>query len=169
MFKLQVTNWSHNSELQIVHGNVCLRIGNEVVIDEPLCIDVGLPSLLRSVLEGVVPNRWAPPEEWNKVPFFVCGCGDPECRAYSFIVRYEDERRADADSSRELTLVEVEEAPGQHPRELDAHTISWQAYKEAVLRISREFLDYIEGRDYRPLLTDTIEIVKDLMKQINEK
>jgi len=61
---------------QIILADVKLEIENNVWIDEPLCIDVGLPALLLSAIEATAPNRWAPAAEWQKMRFclWLRGC-----------------------------------------------------------------------------------------------
>jgi hypothetical protein len=108
LFSLQCSNLSWDADLQIIHADVLLCVDGEVLIDEPLCIDVGLPALMYSVNEDVEPNRWAAPEEYDRMPFFCCGCGDPECRAYSFRVRHIDVSH--------LELAELEERDGGKPK-----------------------------------------------------
>ncbi|WP_163859430.1 hypothetical protein [Paenibacillus elgii] len=151
-FLLTCSNWSFDADLQIVHADVKLEIDGETLIDEPLCIDVGLPALLLSVHEDVEPFRWAPADEWQRIPFFCCGCGDPECRAFSFIVRHKADRW--------LELTEVEEREGRSPRELGTYDIDWSDYAKQVREIGETFLRFVEHLDYRPYFKDTVETVK---------
>jgi hypothetical protein len=91
MLLLSLKKWSFDADLQIIHADVKLIIEGQILIDEPLCIDVGLPALLLSACEATEPNRWASHLEWQRMPFFVCGCGDAECRGFSFVVKHVDE------------------------------------------------------------------------------
>lgn len=71
MFTLSCTNWSWDADLQIIHADVLLKIDGDVLIDEPLCVDVGLPALLYSVTHDAEPNRWGKVDEWERMPFFA--------------------------------------------------------------------------------------------------
>ncbi|WP_281889434.1 hypothetical protein [Paenibacillus sp. YYML68] len=158
--ELTYRNWSFDADLQIVHADALLVIDGEVVVDEPLCVDVGLPALLLSTLEEVAPNRWAGIEAWERVPFFCCGCGDPECRAFSFIVK--------PISQAKLELVEVEERQDQEPRPVAVYEVDKQAYTAQVRVIGATFLQFVEGLDYRPLYADTVKTVQRLLERMDE-
>ncbi|WP_248928087.1 hypothetical protein [Paenibacillus hamazuiensis] len=159
MFILSCTNWSFDHGLQIIHADVKMEADGAVLIEEPLCVDVGLPALLLSGLEDTDSNRWASPEEWRKMPFFCCGCGDPECRAFSFRVRH------DGDFVR---LTELEERPDREPRELFEAEIAADEYRREILQAGRQFLRFIEGLDYRPYYGNTVSEVKQLIGRLEE-
>jgi hypothetical protein len=159
-FRLTCTGWSLDSDLQIVHADVYMEADGETLIDEPLCIDVGLPALLLSAREDIVPDRWAQAECWQRMPFFICGCGDPECRAYSFIVKHRPEEG-------QVELIEVEEKPLQSPRELARYTVPLDVYAAQVKSVGTEFLRFVEGLDYRPYYKDTVETVKSLLLEMD--
>ncbi|OXM87665.1 hypothetical protein [Paenibacillus rigui] len=156
MFSLLCSNWSWDKDLQIIHADVRLEIDGEILIDEPLCVDVGLPALLLSVNHEVEPNRWAPAQEWSKMPFFCCGCGDPECRGYSFRVKH---KRAE-----DVELTELEEREGGQSKEMGSYRVPYELYKSVVHGIAREYLDFVEGLDYHPYFADTVKVVKDLLQ-----
>src|ERR1700688_2993328 len=108
MLLLSLKKWSFDADLQIIHADVKLIIEDQILIDEPLCIDVGLPALLLSACESTEPNRWASHLAWQQMPFFVCGCGDAECRGFSFVVKHVDETW--------LQISEVDERIDDHYR-----------------------------------------------------
>ncbi|WP_246079097.1 hypothetical protein [Paenibacillus piri] len=157
MLKLQCDGWSWDADLQIIHADVRLEADGELLIDEPLCVDVGLPTLLYSMYRDVEPNRWAPPEEWVRMPFFCCGCGDPECRAYSFRVRHIP--------GGIIELTELEERPDGQPRELGVYKAAVEPYKSQVIAVARQFLAFVEGLDYRPYFADTVKVVSQLVQE----
>lgn len=156
MFSLSCSNWSWDKDLQIIHADVRLEIDGDVLVDEPLCVDVGLPALLFSVGHDTVPNRWAPADKWWSIPFFCCGCGDPECRAYSFRVKHI------GDDCIELT--ELEEREGGEPKELGTYSIPLHAYKAQVEQMARTYVGFVEKLDYRPYFADTVKVVKELLQ-----
>lgn len=157
-FMLNCSGWSFDADLQIIHADVRLEADGETVIDEPLCVDVGLPALLLSMHEDVEPNRWADAERWHRVPFFVCGCGDPECRAFSFVVRHL--------SPDQLELTEVEERQDMPPRKLGTYLVDKAEYIRQVRAVGLAFLQFVEGLElYRPYYKDTVETVKRLLQR----
>ncbi|MDF2714503.1 MAG: hypothetical protein K0R28_1428 [Paenibacillus sp.] len=158
MFDLRVDRLSFDKGLQIVQADVKLVIDGETVIEEPMCVDVGLPALLLSGLEGVAPYRWAQAEEWRRMPFFVCGCGDPECRAYSFRVHHASGTEA------EWTLVEEAE-DGVH-REHESYTVSLDVCREQLIELGERFLAFVEPLDYRPYFADTVPVVRELLERL---
>lgn len=160
MFQLQVGRMSFDEGLQIVQADVALAIDGDSVIDEPLCIDVGLPALLLSGLEPTSPYRWAPADEWRRMPFFVCGCGDPECRAYSFRVRHIDDKRA------EWTL--VDEAEDGTYREQETYAVPLGECRERLIELGETFLDFIGALDYRPYFTETVPVVRELVERLKK-
>lgn len=156
MFNLSYTNWSWDADLQIIHADVRLVANGEILIDEPLCVDVGLPALLYSTIHDVEPYRWGAADEWERMPFFCCGCGDPECRAYSFRVRHIDEQR--------LELTELEERQQGEPREQSTFSVSVESYRMQVEAIGKHFLLFVSGLDYVPYFADTVKVVSNLVK-----
>jgi hypothetical protein len=160
MLHLQLDHWSFDQELQIIHADVNLNVDHNQVIEEPLCVDVGLPALLISALEDVEPNRWAPADQWQQMPFFVCGCGDPDCRAFSFVVRHGE--------GKQLDFTWVEERQGGTYREMESFKIDASEYREQVQRIGREFLEFIKGLDYKPYFADTVPVVERLMARLEQ-
>ncbi|GAB7054652.1 MULTISPECIES: hypothetical protein [unclassified Paenibacillus] len=158
-FHLVYSGWSFDADLQIIQADVRMEIDGEILIEEPLCVDVGLPALLLSMHEDVEPNRWTDAERWHQVPFFVCGCGDPECRAYSFIVRHLP--------ANELELTEVEERQDMPPRKLAGYVVDKAEYVSQVRAIGLEFLRFTKDLDgYRPYYKDTVETVKNLLQRL---
>lgn len=155
MFELTYTGWSWDKDLQIIQADVKLKIDGEVLIDEPLCVDVGLPAMLLSTTSDVEPNRWSAPDLWRHIPFFCCGCGDPECRAYSFRVKHMDNGM--------MELTELEEREQGPAKELGTYCISTASYKAQVIAIARTYLDFVEGLDYRPYFANTIEVIRGLL------
>lgn len=155
MFELTYTGWSWDSDLQIIQADVKLEIDGEVLIDEPLCVDVGLPALLLSTRSDVEPNRWSAPDRWQCIPFFCCGCGDPECRAYSFRVKHMGDGM--------LELTELEEREQESSKELGLYSVSADSYKEQVVAIAKKYLDFVEGLDYRPYFADTVKVIRELL------
>jgi hypothetical protein len=158
LFALSCTNWSWDADLQIIHADVRLEADGDILIDEPLCIDVGLPTLLYSVSQDVEPYRWGAADEWMRMPFFCCGCGDPECRAFSFRVRHID--------GKHLELTELEERQQGEPREHNAYIIPLQSYKKEVVVIATQFLSFVEDLDYVPYFADTVQVIEELLEQI---
>ncbi|WP_025026577.1 hypothetical protein [Caldalkalibacillus mannanilyticus] len=158
IFELTYGNLALDQDLQIVQADVLLKIDDEIVIDEALCIDVGLAALVQSCLKTFRPNRWAEEKEWEKIPFFVCGCGDADCRAYSFIVEHI--------SPDEIKLYEIEERMNQDDRVYQSWTINKREYVEAVLDVAQQFLTFIGPLDYRPLFQERLFILKELVDQV---
>jgi hypothetical protein len=161
MFSLQYSNLSWDADLQVIHADVLLSVDGDVLIDEPLCIDVGLPALLYSVNQDVEPNRWAAPEEYDRMPFFCCGCGDPECRAYSFRVRHIGVSH--------VALTELEERHGAKPKVFGAYVVLRVEYKDEILQIAEQFLSFVEHLDYKPYYKHTIDIVRKLAYEAKTK
>ncbi|MFS1514087.1 hypothetical protein VQL36_16815 [Chengkuizengella sp. SCS-71B] len=159
--KLIFSHLTLNKELQIVQADVFLEVNDDIIIDEPLCIDVGLPALLLSALEDTSPNRFASATEWEKTPFFVCGCGDPDCRGFSFIVRHRDKKS--------IQLIEVEEFEGDQPREMDEYFVDLLVYQNIVYEIGLQFIEFIKDLDYSPYFKDTLAVVHDLMKRLEKQ
>ncbi|MNG22227.1 hypothetical protein D3C84_1066870 [compost metagenome] len=95
------------------------------------------------------------------MPFFVCGCGDPECRGFSFIVRHLSEEH--------LELSSVEERTGGSYRELETHVIPSRAYREQIADIGETYLRFIADLDYRPYFQDTVKVVEELVGQLQLK
>jgi hypothetical protein len=161
MFLLSLNKWSFDADLQIIHADVKLNIHGDVLIDEPLCIDVGLPALLLSASERTEPNRWASHEEWPLMPFFVCGCGDAECRAFSFVVEHIDETW--------LQISEVDERQNDHYRVAGEYKVLIEEYSQQVEAIGRDYLEFVRDLDYRPYLSNTVEVVERLLKQLTDR
>ncbi|OCT16641.1 hypothetical protein A8709_08170 [Paenibacillus pectinilyticus] len=159
MFELAIKGWSLDKDLQIIQADVHMSVEDSVIIEEPLCIDVGLPALLYSALHDTAPNRFAPADEWEKMPFFVCGCGDPECRGFSFVVHHE------ADEHIQLSYVE-ERTNGTY-RELETHVIPSQEYRKQIADIGETYLRFIADLDYRPYFGNTVKVVEELVEQIH--
>ncbi|MCS7463533.1 hypothetical protein N0M98_25835 [Paenibacillus doosanensis] len=157
MFLLTCQGWSWDRDLQIIHADVRLEIDGDKLIDEPLCVDVGLPAMLLSLSENVEPNRWAAADQWQLMPFFCCGCGDPECRGYSFRVRHLGESC--------LELTELEEREQGEARELGAYKVPLAEYRPQVEAVARQYLQFIEGLDYRPYFADTVKVVRELLER----
>ncbi|WP_409342268.1 hypothetical protein [Paenibacillus sp. MBLB4367] len=158
MLTLSFANLSFDKDLQIIHADVRFEIEGSVLVEEPVCVDVGLPALLLSALEDTEPNRWAPADEWMRMPFFVCGCGDPECRGFSFAAKHTDGGRLD--------IREVDERQGDEYRTLDHFVVDARAYREQVLKAGRTFLDFVAELDYRPYFADTVAVVRELVKRL---
>ncbi|WP_325176758.1 hypothetical protein [Paenibacillus alkalitolerans] len=160
MFDIRYEKLSLHPELQIVQADVAVTAEGERLIDEPLCIDVGLPALLASAFEDTAPDRFADPAaEWRKMPFFVCGCGDPECRGYSFAVRHEGDR---------VVWTEIDET-STGVREGNAYRIPLSEYRRVVAAAAEQFLAYVEPLDYRPLYAETADTVRKLLKRLKEE
>jgi hypothetical protein len=157
--KLEYKSLKLEQELQIVQAEVIVEADEETVVDESMCVDVGLPALLLSCFEPTFPNRWAPVDEWQSIPFFVCGCGDPECRGISFRTRLLNDER-------EIEWVLVEQAEDQSYREQETFVFELHSYKEQVLRAADQFLEVINKADYQPLMKATEEIVRQLADRI---
>jgi hypothetical protein len=158
MFQLLLDNWSFDKDLQLIHADVKLSVADTIWIDEPLCIDVGLPALLASGLQDIVPNRWAPAHEWVRMPFFVCGCGDPECRGFSFVVHHLHPDK--------LELNWVEERQDGPSSDLESYVFDSKVYRAQLLTIGRQFVAFIRDLDYRPYLADTVSIVRGLILRL---
>lgn len=152
--KLQMTGYRFDRDLQIIQADVRLELDGRIVIDEPLCVDVGMPALAASLHDDAVPDRLAPPEQWRTKPFFICGCGDPECRAYSFRVRHDPARET-------VLLQEVEERGEGVFRVLEEWELPAAEYREQVLRTAVELLRFADGLDgYRPLYPETMAAIR---------
>jgi hypothetical protein len=146
-------------ELHIVQAEVIVEADGETVIDESMCVDVGLPALMLSCFQPTHPNRWASIDEWQSIPFFVCGCGDPECRGISFRTRLLNE-------GKEIEWVLVEQAEDRSYREQETYVFNLRSYKQQVLLVSDQFLTVIDKEDYRPLMKDTEEVVRRMADNI---
>jgi hypothetical protein len=154
MLQLSLTGFRWDRDLQIIQADVRMEVEGRLLIDEPLCVDVGMPSLVYSLKENVKPNRWGTPEEWRTKPFFVCGCGDPECRAYSIAVRHLTE-------TGKICLAEVEEREDGGCRLLEDFEVGAGEYRSAVMAAALDFLDFAEGLDgYQPLFPDSLEMIR---------
>jgi hypothetical protein len=162
MFRLEFKGMKLETELQIVQGDVRVEADGESIVVESMCIDVGLPALLYSCFEPTNPNRWAPVEEWQSIPFFVCGCGDPECRAIGFRTRLIEEEG-------QVEWVLVEQAEDRSYRQHETYRFKIQAYKEQVLQAAEQFLSVVEGVDYRPLMTETEAVVRRLTDKLRRE
>jgi hypothetical protein len=158
MFQLQLDQWSFDKDLQLIHADVTLSVDDNRIIEEPLCIDVGLPALLASGLQDTEPNRWAPADEWQRMPFFICGCGDPECRGFSFAVRHLNKDKV------EFTW--VEERQNRPFREMESYVLDSKAYREQLLLQGNQFLHFVKDLDYRPYLADTVSLVEQLILRL---
>ncbi|GAA3409278.1 hypothetical protein ACFFNY_09305 [Paenibacillus hodogayensis] len=156
MFDMQVSRLSFDPDLQIVQADVKLEIDGQSVIEEPLCVDVGLPALLLGGLEDMSPYRWAEAGQWQRMPFFVCGCGDPECRGFSFRVTHVDAEWA------EWTL--VEEAEDRSNREYETYVVSLDECRRQLIELGERFLQFVEPLDYRPYFADTVPVVRQLVE-----
>jgi hypothetical protein len=155
LFVLEWTyrNYSFEADLQLIHADVRIAWNGEVWVEETLCIDVGLPALLNSLRSDTAPNRFADPVgSWREMPFLVCGCGDPDCRALSFAVTHLPGGR--------IRLTQLEERPGREPRELVAAELSLAEWRGVVLPIARDYLDFVAGLPYRPLLAEAAALVR---------
>ncbi|NHN33587.1 hypothetical protein [Paenibacillus agricola] len=162
MFSLSYNNWSWDADLQIIHADVKLVADGDILIDEPLCVDVGLPALIYSISQDVEPYRWGKVEEWARMPFFCCGCGDPECRAFSFRVRH-------LDGGQTLELTELEERQHGEPREHNVYAVDLQSYRQQIVAIGKYFLLFVDGLDYVPYFGDTVKVVSALVKQSEQQ
>ncbi|MFC0211244.1 hypothetical protein ACFFK0_02065 [Paenibacillus chartarius] len=159
MLEWTYRNYSFDADLQIIHADVRIAVKGDVWVEEPLCIDVGLPALLLSVSDNTAPNRFADPaSEWRSMPFLVCGCGDPECRGFSFAV----EHRNGAPGSIRLML--LEERPGKEPRLLSEEEIGLEEWRAAILPIAEEYLQFVADLPYTPMQKDAVAIVRGLLK-----
>ncbi|KQX45316.1 MULTISPECIES: hypothetical protein [unclassified Paenibacillus] len=161
MFDISIKGWSLDKDLQIIQADVLMAVDDSIIIEEPLCVDVGLPAFLYSALHDTAPNRFAPADQWERMPFFVCGCGDPECRGFSFVVRHL------ADD--QVELVSVEERSNGTYRELETHILPSLEYSKKVLAVGEAYLAFIKGLDYRPYFGDTVKVVEDLVHQIHQQ
>ncbi|MFC5447653.1 hypothetical protein [Paenibacillus aestuarii] len=161
MFEVKVTGWSHDRDLQIIQADVRMAVDEDIIIEEPLCVDVGLPAFLGSVFKDTEPNRFAPADQWERMPFFVCGCGDPECRGFSFVVRHLD--------GKQVELRHVEERGDGTYRELDSYLIAKDEYSKQALQLGQSFLHFINGLDYRPYFADTVKVVTELVEQLQQQ
>ncbi len=157
MFLLQVANWTFQEELQIVQADVKLEISNQVVVEEPLCVDVGLPALLLSGLEDTEAFRFSPPEEWGKMPFFVCGCGDPECRGFSFEVKHHGD---------EVIWLEVEESETGSRRIVEEFSMNNRTVQQQLLALGETFLEFVKDKPYKPYFSDTVSVVQSLVEKL---
>lgn len=161
MFELTIKGWSLDKDLQIIQADIHMSVADSLIIEEPLCLDVGLPALLYSAMHDTAPNRFAPADQWEKMPFFVCGCGDPECRGFSFVVRHLE--------GGQLELSSVEERTNGTYRELETHVIDVSEYRKQVLEIGETYLRFIADLDYRPYFKDTVKVVEELIQQLHLK
>ncbi|WP_442603302.1 hypothetical protein [Paenibacillus sp. KN14-4R] len=162
MFELRIKHWSWNQELQIIVADVTLKMDHEMIVDEPLCVDVGMPALVRSVQQDSELNRFATPGEWWLMPFFVCGCGDPACRGFSFIIKHLEEDQ--------IRITHVEEKTDGNFREYESCEVSLDVYRQCVLEAAHAFNAYVSslGDAYQPLLANTAAIVRELIEQAED-
>jgi hypothetical protein len=158
MFQLQLEHWSFDKDLQLIHADVMLSVDNNIIIEEPLCIDVGLPALLASGLQDTKPNRWASAEDWQLMPFFICGCGDPECRGFSFTVQHLDSDR--------ISFTWIEERQNGPFREMESYVLDAQDYRKQLLLQGRKFLQFVEDLKYKPYFADTVTVVQNLILRL---
>ncbi|MCI3920023.1 hypothetical protein MO973_07225 [Paenibacillus sp. TRM 82003] len=159
-FDIRYGGLSHNEELQIVQADVVVVAEGETLVEEPLCIDVGLPALLASGFEDLWPDRFADAaKEWRRMPFFVCGCGDPDCRAMPFGVRHEDGV---------VVWTELDQSPSGSERVLGEYRIPQAAYRRVLLGLGEAFLAFASPLDYRPLQPDTMPLVERLTRKLRD-
>lgn len=161
MFDISIKGWSLDKDLQIIQADVLMEVDDSIIIEEPLCVDVGLPAFLYSALHDTASNRFAPADQWERMPFFVCGCGDPECRGFSFVVRHL--------ANEQVELASVEERSNGTYRELETHIIPSLEYSKKVLSVGETYLAFIKDLDYRPYFGDTVKVVEDLVHQIHQQ
>lgn len=155
--RLDLSGWSFHRELQLIQADVRLALHGELLIDEPLCVDVGMPALVNSLFENTVPAAAdSGPDGWKRVPFFVCGCGDPECRVYAF--------RVERPSPGRVRLTEVAAAAGGTFREYGGYDVPEPVYRREIERAAGQFLAFVEGLDYRPLFAPTVPVVRALLE-----
>ena len=157
MFKIQLEDLQFDAGLQIIQADLLLEIKQEQVINESICLDVGMPSLLRSVFHELMPNRWAV-EQWETLPFFICGCGDPDCKAFSFVVRHP--------SDEEVELTEIEENEDGSYRTYGVWRVNREDYAREVVRVAEQFLAFVEPLEYKPQFSQTVEVVRAYLKKI---
>ena len=68
-----------------------------------------------------------------------------------------------------LQLQEIEERHGTLYRVLAQYDhVPLVQYRIQVMAVAQQFLDFIEGKDYRPLLPDTVPIVRQLLLQLHQ-
>jgi hypothetical protein len=158
LFNLKYENMSFHSELQIIHADVTLEIDNQILIDEPLCIDVGLPALLCSTYENTGPVAIATSEEWDKLPFLVCGCGDPECRGYFFKVKHTQTQM--------VKWTELELTGDGNLREMGEYEIPLTEYRSQIFYIGIQFIDFVEHLNYQPYYKNTVQTAKKWVDRI---
>lgn len=159
--RLEIKNMYFDEGLQIIQADVTLEMNGHLIVDETCCIDVGLPSLVRSVLRDTEPNRWAPEGQWEHVPFFVCSCGDPDCKAFSFLVRH--------DSHGQLEVTEVEEREHQSYRLYETWKGSREQYARLVVPVARQFIEFVEALNYQPHFFRTVEVIQELLEEIRQE
>jgi hypothetical protein len=144
---MEASNLTFDAGLHLIHADVLLMGDNEI-INEPMCIDVGLPALLHSGISDTLSNRWCDPYHWKEMPFFICGCGDPTCRTFSFSVKHLDETR-------------------QKPfRVILSSIVKKNVYQDFILQIGYSFLGVIQNKPYHPHVIHTIDLVKKAIVQI---
>lgn len=159
MLEWTYANYSFDADLQLIHADVRVAWNGDVWVEEPLCVDVGLPALLASLDRNVHPDRFADPaHDWIRMPFLVCGCGDPECRAFSFAAEHV--------SADEVRLTLLEERPGRPPRELEQAVVLLSDYRKSVLRIAEDYLQFVEMLPYEPLMRNAEQLVREMAGKI---
>jgi hypothetical protein len=159
VFKIQLDDLQFDGGLQIIQADLLLEIQQEQVVNESICLDVGMPSLLRSVFHELKPNRWAV-DHWETLPFFICGCGDPDCKAFSFMVQHL--------SGGEVKLTEIEENEDGSYRSYGVWRVDLQDYAREIVRVAEQFLEFVEHLDYRPQFPQTVEVIKTYVKKIKQ-
>lgn len=162
MFRIQFKGLKLETELQIVQAEVRVEADGESIVDESMCVDVGLPALLYSCYEPTLPNRWASVDDWPSIPFFVCGCGDPECRAIGFRTRIIEE-------DEQIEWVLVEQGEDRTYREHETYRFELGEYREQVLQAAEQVLALVDGQDYRPLMTETEAVVGRLTDKLRRQ
>jgi hypothetical protein len=154
---LAISGYRWERELQIIQADVLLEACGTVIIDEALCVDAGMPALAFSLHSDIRPNRWGEPEEWQTKPFFVCGCGDPECRAFSLAVTRDED-------SGLVHLSELQEGIDGSIKVLEEFTVPVSEYDAAVRAAAEGFLTFVENLDsYKPLYGQTVQTVRRLL------
>lgn len=160
-FDIRYGGLSHNEELQIVQADVVVVAEGETLVEEPLCIDVGLPALLASAFEDHAPDRFADAASaWQRMPFFVCGCGDPDCRAFPFGVRHEGDV---------VVWTELDQSPSGHERKLAEYRFPAKRYRRVLLGLGEAFLAFAAPLDYRPLQPETMALVERLTDRLRRE
>jgi hypothetical protein len=163
MFELKATGWSYQEDLQLVQADIEVNIEDTIVLDEPFCVQVGMASLLLSAFQDVHPRQFSETYDWREQPFFICGCGDPSCRAALFEVKHHD------DGTVEWCELMQSETGGE--RRGDSYRFGLAEYRTMLVNYAEQYVAFlrVEGRVLGEELKESLSHVEPLLQRLTDQ